>query len=300
MQTRTYKTTPTLELQLDIYGAETKLATPKPVIVWIHGGALIMGNRKQVRPHHIDAYLQAGFAVASIDYRLAPETKLPAIADDVEDAINWIRTTGASEFNLDPTRLATIGHSAGGYLTLLAGHRVDPAPKALIAFYGYGNIAGDWYSKPDPFYSTEYDLFTEEQAHEAIGSTDQEVTDGSADPRRRDYYLWCRQNGLWPEKVGGHNPITETDWFTPYSPAENVIAGKYPPTLLLHGNNDTDVPYEQSVLMASVLKSADITHEFITIENGPHGFDNNPTSANTTQVKTAFNHVLEFLASHLK
>ena len=298
MQTRTYKTTPTLDLQLDIHEVDEPTTTPKPVIVWIHGGALIMGTRTRISPTHLNGYLNAGFAVISIDYRLAPETKLPAIVEDVEDAIDWIRTTGASEFNLDPARLAVIGHSAGGYLTLLTGHRIDPAPNALVAYYGYGNLVGDWYSQPDPFYSTEYDLFTKEQAHAAVGNGDQEVTDGSKDPRRRDFYLWCRQNGYWPEKVGGHNPITESDLFTPYSPEENVTKN-YPPTLLIHGNNDTDVPYEQSVLMTSKLKAANIQHGFITIENGPHGFDNNPESANTPQVIVAFEKVIEFLIANV-
>ncbi len=294
MQTRTYKTTADLELQLDIYGADSSDNSPKPVIVWIHGGALIMGSRKQVRPHHLERYLAEGFAVVSIDYRLAPETKLPLIVEDVEDAINWIEEH-RDELGIDSSRLAVIGHSAGGYLTLTTGYRIKPTPKALVAFYGYGNLVGEWYSKPDPFYSNEFNMFTEAEAHAAVGTT--EIADGSQDPRRRDYYLWCRQNGLWPEKVGGHDPISKADHFTPYSPEENVDSN-YPPTLLLHGNNDTDVPYEQSVLMASKLESAGIEHEFITIEHGPHGFDNNPESAATPEVQAAFDRVIEFLKLH--
>ena len=297
MQTFTYKSTGSIDLKLDLYNADSASPAPKPVIVWIHGGALIMGSRKQVRPGHMERYTQAGFAVVSIDYRLAPESKLPAIVEDVEDAIAWVRSTGATEHNLDPNRLAVIGHSAGGYLTLATGHRIDPAPKALVAFYGYGNLVGDWYSQPDPFYSTEFDLFSSDQAHTAIGTT--EISDGSVDPHRRDFYLWCRQNGLWPEKVGGHDPIEASDWFTPYSPAENVKAGNYPPTLLLHGNADTDVPYEQSVLMAARLDAANVEHQFITIENGPHGFDNNPESAETPQVAAAFEEVISFLIKYV-
>lgn len=79
MQTRTYKTTADLELQLDIYGADTTDNSPKPVIVWIHGGALIMGSRKWIVPEQLQGYTNAGFVLVSIDYRLAPETKLPAI-----------------------------------------------------------------------------------------------------------------------------------------------------------------------------------------------------------------------------
>ena len=54
-----------------------------------------------------------------------------------------------------PTRIASpwSEHSAGGYLTLMAGFCLKPRPQALVAFYGYGDIAGPWYSRPDPFYS---------------------------------------------------------------------------------------------------------------------------------------------------
>jgi acetyl esterase/lipase len=296
MQTTTFKTTTEIELKAGIYGADASSSTPKPVILWIHGGALIMGTRAKIAPGQLERYLDAGFVVVSIDYRLAPETKLPAIAEDVEDAISWIRGAGAEEFGWDSDRLGVVGHSAGGYLTLLTGHRANPAPKALVAFYGYGNIAGDWYSKPDPFYSTEFEMFTEEQAHAAVGNG--EIADGSIDPRRRDYYLWCRQNGLWPEKVGGHDPVAELDWFAPYSPADNVDSN-YPPTLLLHGNADTDVPYEQSVHMAQRLASAGVEHTFTTIESGPHGFDNNPETATTPAVVAAIDSAVEFLTKHV-
>ncbi len=295
MQTIIFKTTNEIELKADIHGADPSNETPKPVILWIHGGALIMGTRARIAPVQLEGYLGTGFVVVSIDYRLAPETKLPAIVEDVEDAIKWIRGAGAEKFEWDGSRLGVVGHSAGGYLTLLTGHRANPAPKALVVFYGYGNIAGDWYSKPDPFYSSEYDMFTEEQAHAAVGKG--EVTDGT-DPQRRDYYLWCRQNGLWPEKVGGHDPIAELNWFTPYSPADNVETN-YPPTLLLHGNADTDVPYEQSVHMAERLSAAGVEHTFTTIENGPHGFDNNPETATTPAVVAAIDSAVEFLTTHV-
>jgi len=234
--------------------------------------------------------------VISIDYRLAPETKLPDIAADLEDAFSWVREHGREMFGVDPNRIGVVGHSAGGYLTLLAGHRVKPAPKALVSFYGYGDLVGDWYSKPDPFYNT-FDQVTDADAHRAVG--ERELVDGSADPSRRDYYLWCRQKGLWPLKVGGHDPKSESDWFTPYSPAENVAAEQYPPTLLLHGDADTDVPYGQSVHMARRLADKGIEHELITIAGGPHGFDHSPEMESNAAVSDAFDRVIGFLKEHV-
>src|SRR4051794_32459384 len=75
-----YKTVGTHDIRADVYAGEA--AGPRPVVVWIHGGALIMGHRGQVERPLRDKLLQAGYVVVSIDYRLAPETKLPAILDD--------------------------------------------------------------------------------------------------------------------------------------------------------------------------------------------------------------------------
>jgi acetyl esterase/lipase len=294
MKTVTFKTTDSIKLEADVFGADAPGGPLKPVILFIHGGALIMGARNSIRADQLNRYVAAGYVVISIDYRLAPETLLSALVEDVEDAIKWIRSTGKDAFGVDPDRMAVIGHSAGGYLTLVTGHRADPPPKALISFYGYGNIAGDWYGKPDPFYNT-FDRITEQQAYSVVGQD--ELVDGT-DPERRQFYLWCRQNGLWPKNVGGCEPIVELDWFIPYSPAENV-GETYPPTLLLHGTADTDVPYEQSVHMAERLAEAGVEHEFITIKDGPHGFDHNPDSTTSQQVADAFDHVIEFLNEHV-
>ncbi len=75
---------------------------------------------------------------------------------------------------------------------------------------------------------------------------------------RSDFYLYCRQQGIWPEEISGHQP-SERDWFSPFEPLRNVSA-TYPPTLLLHGEADTDVPFEQSVLMAEQLASQGVAH----------------------------------------
>lgn len=298
MNTYTYKTVGSLAIQADVYGADSPSGTRKPAIVWIHGGCLIHGNRAGIAPDQLDRYLGAGFTVVSIDYRLAPETKLAAIVEDLEDAFKWLREDGGDAIGIDPDRLGVVGHSAGGYLTLLAGHRVDPAPKALVSFYGYGDIIGDWYSQPDPFYNT-FDRLSKAEANSVVG--EHELVDGMVTPGRRDYYLWCRQNGLWSLKVGGHDPEEEPEWFTPYSPEMNVKSRgkKYPPTLLLHGDADTDVPYAQSVLMARRLKSAGVEHELITISGGPHGFDHSPEMASNKEVSGAYDSVMAFLSKYV-
>ncbi|MCC6591494.1 MAG: alpha/beta hydrolase [Bryobacterales bacterium] len=288
-QTFTYKQAGPLNLELDLYRPAG--SRPRPVILWIHGGALIMGNRSGIRPWQLRRYLDAGYAVVSIDYRLAPETKLPGILSDVEDAWKWVHTQG-SKHGLDTKRVAVVGHSAGGYLTLTTGFRCRPRPKALVAFYGYGEIAADWYAKPDPFYLKE-PAVTEQEARAAVGATPISGTTGPN--QRRKFYLWCRQQGRWNQEVAGLDPATQDKQFAPYSPARNT-ARNFPPTLLLHGDADTDVPYGQSEEMDRLLQRESVPHQLITIPNGPHGFDSRPESPGAAE---AFAKVLVFLKRYL-
>src|SRR5437660_1618353 len=71
-------------------------------------------------------------------------------------------------FHIDPKKIAVMGGSAGGYLTLTSGFRVKPRPAALVSFWGYGDIAGAWYSRPDPFYS-KLPAVPKEEAYAAVG-----------------------------------------------------------------------------------------------------------------------------------
>ena len=84
------------------------------------------------------------------------------------------------------------------------------------------------------------------------------------------FYQFCRQRGIWPQEVSGWDPHKEFIKYKPYMPVNNVTK-EYPPTLLIHGTEDTDVPYEQSVMMADEFKKYGIDHELITIVGGEHG-----------------------------
>jgi acetyl esterase/lipase len=124
--THTYKTVRGLSIRADVYRASGNAF--RPAILYIHGGALIMGNRSWLNPVQVRKYLDAGYTVISIDYRLAPQTKLNEILDDVDEAYRWVRTDGPQLFRIDPKRIAVVGHSAGGYLALMAGVRFRPGP----------------------------------------------------------------------------------------------------------------------------------------------------------------------------
>lgn len=284
-RTYTYKQVEGLEIKADVHRFDDRKV--RPVVVWIHGGALIMGGRESIGRYG-QQLVREGFVLVSIDYRLAPETKLPAIIEDLEDALKWVRARGPELFQADPNRIGVWGASAGGYLTLAAGFRVDPPPQALVSIFGYGDLIGDWYSKPSPH-----------ERHHQIKMTEAEVRSQAAGPpvaNGRDrkgnggaFYQFCRQRGIWPEEVSGWDPSRDAAKFYPFMPLKNV-SPKYPPAFLMHGTADTDVPYEQSVLMAAEFKKHGVPHEFVTIPNGEHGFG----GADPALVEAAYQAAIEF------
>jgi len=286
-RTEVYKKVDGLDLKADIFsGAEGK----RPAIVWIHGGALIMGGRRSVPQQLRQRLLNAGFAIVSIEYRLAPETKLPGIIDDLRDAFRWVRAEGP-RLNIDPERIAAAGSSAGGYLTLMSGFAVKPRPRALASFWGYGDLTTPWYAEPSDFYRKQT-LVSKEDAEAAIGSSPvAELPNGN---ERGKFYLYTRQQGIWPNQVAGHDARKESKWFDPYCPIRNVTA-HYPPAILVHGTADTDVPYEESRNMAAKLKQAGVEHEFITVEGAGHGL----AGASPQEVENAYERATGFLRRHL-
>lgn len=289
-ETYEYKEVGGCRIRLDVHRARGDDA--RPVVVWIHGGALIMGHRGGIDRALLAALVGAGHVVVSIDYRLAPETKLPGIIEDVQDACRWIRERGPELFRIAPERLAVMGGSAGGYLTLMTGFRVEPRPKALVSFWGYGDVAGAWYSRPDSFYRARA-LVSEAEARSVVGG--EVLSEDLGQNRRSLFYLYCRQQGLWPREVAGYDPDTEPRAFDPLCPLRNVTAA-YPPTLLIHGTKDTDVPYEQSELMDRELARRGVEHELITVPGGAHGL----SGADPAVLADVRRRVLDFLAGHLR
>ncbi|QHT61944.1 alpha/beta hydrolase [Paenibacillus lycopersici] len=260
-----------------------------PVIVYIHGGALIFGTRAWLPKEQIDRYAAAGFSIVNIDYRLAPETKLESIVQDIRDALHWVRTTAPRRHGFDPERMAIVGSSAGGYLGLLAG-TWELKPKAIVSFYGYGDIKGDWYTQPSAFYCSRPTVSRTEAFSHAGES---ERTEGAFE--RFPFYLYCRQQGTWVREVSGLDPLLHERAVGAYNPVE-LLTPDYPPTLLLHGDQDTDVPYEQSVLMYKRLKEQGVPAKLITIEDADHAFDNR---FEAPAVQQAFDTVIDFLRQHV-
>ena len=284
--THVYRTVDGLDLKADVYRPDDK--TVRPVILWIHGGALIGGSRKSMQRQISERFLGAGYAIVSIDYRLAPETKLPGILEDVEAAYTWLHDKGPELLHVDARKIAVMGGSAGGYLTLATGHRAQPRPAVLVALWGYGDLIGPWYSEPSEFYRRQ-PLVSREEALAGVSGPPVE-NDAKNSKQRFRFYLYCRQQGLWPNLVGGWDPRTDADKFRPYEPVRNVTAD-YPPTILVHGTEDTDVPHEQSVLMAREFERAGVKHNFVSVPGAGHGLG----PGDKELVKDAYDQVFKFV-----
>lgn len=282
-----YKSNDCFSIKADFYGNSKDHA---PVIVYIHGGGLVWGTREGISDEMIKFYNDNGFALFSIDYRLAPETKLPGILDDVQDALRWLKSEGPNEFSIDPERIAVVGSSAGGFLALCTGSFTHK-PRAIVSFYGYGDITGKWATNPSSFY-LQKDHVTKNIARRLI--SDQVITEASIEQRFL-YYVYARQQGIWIQEITGINPKIHKDALLKFCPKQNITRD-YSPTLLLHGTKDEDVPYEQSVFMRGALIKERVETKLITIPNGEHVFDkdfDNPV------VQGALRQVIEFLQYHL-
>jgi dipeptidyl aminopeptidase/acylaminoacyl peptidase len=91
------------------------------------------------------------------------------------------------------------------------------------------------------------------------------------DVDRGYFYLYCRQQGQWLPEVTGRDLREDPGWFDPWCPIRNITSS-YPPTMLVHGTLDTDVPHEESRNLAARLGDAGVKHEFLSLEGVGHGF----------------------------
>ena len=110
---------------------------PFPAAILVHGGGWVGGDKQQYITYIFQPLSDAGFAWFSINYRLAPQFRFPADADDVASAIQFVKAN-AAKYKVDPKRIALIGESAGGHLVSYVGarNRPDSRVAAVVSMYG--------------------------------------------------------------------------------------------------------------------------------------------------------------------
>lgn len=290
MKTFTYKTVDGLEIKADVHRADDNKT--RPVLVWFHGGALMVGHRGGVSGRVLKEMLGAGYTVVSFDYRLAPETKLPGIIADLEDAFTWLHQKGPALFNVDTSKVAVSGGSAGGCMTMIAGFRAKPRPTVLVPFWGYGDLVGDWIGKPSPHQCHQTDVTKAEAYAQVYGPL---IADSRDSKKKRGwFYQYTRKHGTWPKEVAGWDHHREPEKFYPYMSLKNVTKD-YPATLMVHGTSDTDVPYEQSTLMAEQFKQHGVEYELVTIPDAEHGL----AGGDPKLINAAYERAFEFMHARM-
>ncbi len=140
-----------LSLPMLYYPPRTTAPGNAPIVIEIHGGSWQHGSPQD--DEALSRYLAGhGYAVFAIDYRRAPAYVHPAHLNDVRDAIAWVESN-AGRFHADPTRIALVGHSAGGQLALLAAYsQPNPSIRSVVSLYGPTDLPElyQYPSSPDP------------------------------------------------------------------------------------------------------------------------------------------------------
>ena len=296
-QTHVFKVASDCEIKAEVFRSSDQAV--RPVIFFLHGGALILGDRHTLPQEQVEKYVGAGYAIVSIDYRLAPEVNFEAVIEDIEDGYRWMVEKGPDLFRVDPRRIVVVGHSVGGFLALLTGFRANPRPKVVSSFHGYGDPTGDWLSRPSNYYNAQPAVSREQAFHAMRGPVITGTAfEGDEFDSRNQFYLYCRQHGLWPKKVTGHCPTEEPRWYDQYCPLRNVTKS-FPPTIFVHGEEDFDVPIEQPRLMLKELERHGVPHELVAVPGRGHSFDHENKGMKDFVVAGVFEKLLAFAAKHV-
>jgi len=104
---------------MDIYIPTRAITRPLPIAIYVHGGGLTSGDKSDINPVFLNALVSAGYAVASVNYRLAPLYKFPAQIEDVKSAIRYLRAN-AQAYGINGSEIFIFGTSSGGELAALA------------------------------------------------------------------------------------------------------------------------------------------------------------------------------------
>jgi acetyl esterase/lipase len=236
----TYATLNGRDLKLDLYAPKNKPAKPMPVVMWIHGGGWKGGSKNN--PNRALPILERDYILVSVGYRLSGEAIFPAAIADCKAAVRWVRAN-AKTHGMDPERIGVWGSSAGGHLVALlgtAGHMTewDALHEENAGVSSRPNAVCDWFGPTDFLRMNDYPSKIDHDAADSpesrfIGAAIQTV----------------------PQKSQLANPI-------------NYINQDTPPFLIMHGDNDMAVCYNQSELLHDALQKASVPSTLYKVVGG--------------------------------
>ena len=212
------------------------------LVVWVHGGAWRSGSKEDMP---LGALVEAGYTVASVDYRLSPVAPFPAQVHDIKAAIRYLRAR-APRYGYRADRIAIAGASAGGHLAALVGTTNGNAE--LEGTIGdHLDQSSDVQAVVDYFGPTNFmTILSQSTAHG----------------------LEVRVPAL--QLLLGGQPDDKPELAKLASPVNHVDA-KDPPLLLIHGDQDPQVPINQSHELHGKYKELDLPVRFEVVHGGAHG-----------------------------
>lgn len=220
-------------LALDLYRPHQHPS--RPAIVLVHGGGWEQGSRTQLE-WHAEQLATEGFVCACVSYRLSQERRYPAAVRDVNAAIAWLRDQ-ADEYGIDPDWIATFGWSSGAQLAALAAVTGDESTfvpeSSSDASTGVQAMVG----VSGLYDFTPFEHESNEALEQFLGGTYQDV----------------------PDRYHEASPITH-------------VSSDDPPTLLLHGGDDDNVPFGQSQMYSRAFEEESVPAELVLVEEGDHSF----------------------------
>ena len=258
-------------LQLDLY-LPAPSASPSPVIVYFHGGGWSVGTRRRFgrafkpwQPTALERVAAAGFAIATVDYRLTGEAVFPAQLHDAKAAVRWVRAN-AEALNIDPTRVVAWGESAGGHIAALVGLTSDRRElEGTISDLGFSSAV----SGVVEFYAPTDLLAGAEQRH----------PESDGDPNSAESS---------ESRLIGAALIDRPDLARAASPVTYAHAGA-PPFHIEHGTDDRMVPFGQAESLAAALQAVGVPVELVAIEGADHFWTGAP------DLEAIFNRSLDFV-----
>lgn len=229
-----YKTINGWEGKLDLYLPKTK--GKNALVFYVHGGGWTHGN-KEAEYEKIKVFIENGFAVANIEYRLARQAPAPAAVEDVYCALVYL-LKHANDYKIDTKKVILMGGSAGGHLALLVGFQaVQPVYNGGCKYPGFK--AAGIISKYGPT-----DVLTWEPARKIDGAS-----------------------AAWLGDKINNEKFIKT--LSPVNYVSKEVQGI--PVLFVHGKNDKTVPIQQAEILYQKLKQNGNDAELHIVENGKHG-----------------------------
>jgi acetyl esterase/lipase len=249
---------------LDLYVPEIKGA---PIVVFIHGGAFRAGDKRRIVG--LERFLNAGFAVASINYRYSTEDTWPAQLEDLNDAFRFVRRHG-EEYGYDSKRVASFGPSAGGHLSAMAGIALSNAPESRLSAVVVWFPPIDFTKMDDDIERT--GIRRRSGRNDAPGSPESTLIGATV--------------ATDPELAMAASPLTYLDAL----PDETEL----PPFLIMHGAVDPLIARGQSgrLFQALLAHNGLRTLEYVLLPNGGHG-------TGDFRTQEAIDRVISFLANHM-